>query len=677
MHHGAGYDCPFTYSAANNDNPIPLHRWAEREVTKCPDIEPSLNNLQHLVAGKLLDFFQQEIRQFNSITQRLSSSITVNEDNHQHPAVVAREAIQKDATALAQAYDQGHQAQAVHLAEEFMSTLPDRLTDIKSSTSSSSLPSSSWGMNRQLKTLLVWLNALEALSHGDKLNTSCDEVKALENHPASKSLNLSRLFTLCSDISNRLMTIYSCPYSDYSVYIKNIKIQIETFCKHSNLLPRESFNELTTILDNWHSQRMYRIQRDKPYHPLAAAHFYSAALSRINRRETITYMGLLLGMTLQDIEYIFDQSTQEARTAILFQALTQMPQKQGQMDLQRFQQEIINALCQCSELRLASTLARDWELPQPLPPSNDALERFYSLGPDDIVPLELAFQLLGDTFHSFYDMGVALGLTIPDINDMVTDTSSSQLCRLRLLNQISPVTRQYIENCMLLPAAKQTGSEMAETLQTIARQRGEYLQWQPSLVSAGNNGPACALHAEHIRLMAPDEDWFSLGYLLGVPFYTLESIKIDHSKHGPTSCFYQMLSHLADQRSITIGQLVSIAQKEGFGHTVQHLPNNCQIPMGEAVPATKFPLIHDQLAASLLTGHADQWKTVAQFFGLSNQNISAIKYMAKKSDKEKLIRVLDKVYNQIASDRLENRFQELVAHLQPPQDTQDVSDMEF
>ncbi len=647
-------------ATSHQGNQIPMHRWVKRQIALNPNVEPCLLHLQHMTAGKLLDCFQNEIRKFADSTHTLSNNIKVTASHLYSPGNVAYKAIKNADKAITHAYEQGQQILAVQRAEEFMRTLSKRLETIGRETHQVSAIPAHTGLMKQMELLKLWQKTLEALSTEDKPKIFCDEVCDLQEHDQNKNLKLYCLLEFWRDTSEQLLKAYSDPYTDKTNTIERIENDISILCTSSNLIPREHLIGLNAYLHKWQAERMERIQRDKYRQPLAAACFYSEALQDLTSKEDLIYFGLLFGVPFVKLNKLCYPSSEGALTAILCTILTRKMLESTRIKLNVFQKKIIKALCLCNQQRLALQLAEDWGLPRPVAPPNNAITRFLRLKPNDSVPLVVAFALTRYSGRSYYDLGIASGFSIPEIENIITDCNQQDVCRLRLLNQVQPLTRQRLEHCMTHPAVYAPFQAINYILRTTDRST----QWQPCPIQKANSTTASLLETEHSHFLTPDKEWFTLGYLLGVPFYMLFNIEENYKKWGPNTCFYHMLSKLQKKGSITIGQLAYVAQKHGFEHTVQYLPDTCKPNPFAPAPRITFPDRNHRLTASLLSSYGAKWKQIGEFFQIPSLYISLIEISRTMSDKEKLIRILNCLKNRNPG-ALHNRFHELIAFLQP------------
>ncbi len=377
---------------------------------------------------------------------------------------------------------------------------------------------------------------------------------------------------------------------------------------------------------------------------------------------SIVYFGLLLGLTLQDAEDKCKQHSSREIIPILHQViepLFEVPPEsiERTIRLRKFKIKLLDALYLCDLRAPASRLAKKWHLPQPAPPK--ALVRFARLKPDDPVPLVLAFQFLSEITCNFYDQGIALGLPISKIKNLTAECTEHPHGRLRVLDFAGPLTRQDVEKCMAHPVIK-TSEDVASILEFLEANP----QWQPDPASLSNNNSTNILNNNHISFLAPHDDWFTLGYMLGVDYRTLITIQMDYHQCGSHTCFYHMLNSLREKATISIGQLVSVVQRAGLEHIISHLPEPCKPGSCDDIPAIGFPHLHHQLTVSLLQDHADKWEVIGRFFQVPMTTLCSARVREKASNKEKLIRVLRDVEKQ--GDTLNSRYHELIALLQQP-----------
>ncbi len=660
----ATHNCPSRFISAGRGSVIPMHRWVSRQVSSCRDAEPCLRHLQHVIAGKLLYGFQCEIKEFSDTCSTLATHIQLPQCPTESPSAIAYQAIMDETKAIANAHIRGYQVHAVRLAEAFIQTLPERLKTIQGEerpNTSVTKHSDCFGVKQQLQTLQIWQKALEALSTENRPTTLDNEVQALLTHNQQTHLKLPQLFEFWGDVSSRLLKVYSCPYSDYSTTISVIKTYIDRFCEKSGLLSKENFTELKASLDTWEAERMTRFQNDRFTNTLAAAYFYSAQLSDFNGQGDIMYFGLFFGLNFTELEEISTSSKSKAKTVVLHRILQQRGSVDGRLNLNSLEKEIIETLCRCEHYALASKLANDWTIPYPGKLPDKTIDHFRALKPSDTVPLVLAFKLL-HIVPCCYNLGIALGLTIPDIDHMTDNHCTTSVLTLRLLNKMQPLTRQYLENCMTHPAVNIPGGPMEKALLTIDPLRK--WQWQPFAISEENRNPTSKLDKQHICIMAPVTDWFSFGYASGLSTGTLFDHKEDYERFGQYAGFYPMLNHLQESTETTIGQLVSIAQREGFADTLKYLPETCKPRSFMAIPAITYPDPHHRLTISLLKDHAEQWLEVGNHFNLHKTVLSDIKKRTQWTDKEKLIRVLDLVYRRNEQPVLQKEYDNLIRSLQ-------------
>ncbi len=654
----APHDCPSRFIDASSENFIPMYHWVSRQVILCPKVVLSLLHLQHLIAGRILNLFQRDISTFAEISNAISANINVSGIPHDDPASLAHKAIQDAADAIVDAHNKGEQYRAVKLSAEFLQTLPAHLTAIERATRNTCSASSWAELNQQQKTLEIWQKALEVLSKEENLLICCNDVDALQEHDKDAKLGLAQLFNFWINVSPKLLNIFSSPYSDNNCTVESIKLEIDNFCMHSNHFAPENFTELKTFLNTWQDGRKVRIEDDRFTEPLAAAYFYNEALQDAALTKDIIYFGLLLGLTFSDIQILIaPHDIEKTKTAILHKVLVNRKADQGYMDPVRDQQDIIKALYQCDYRVLAVNLAKKWQLPEPTQPPCDFIERFCKLEKNDTVPLVLAYELLRFTSYSYYDLGIALGFSIPQIESITNRGNSPfRIGQLQLLNRAHR-TRRHLEQCMLHPAVNRPTGPML----TIRREIVPGQEWQPGPISMLNNNATSLLKNEHIHALRPVTDWFSFGYMLGVPITTLKKNYLNNYNEGEYTCFYIMLKDLKDLGLITISQLASIARRHGFEHTIQYLPDACKPLSYKPTPAKVFPHRHHQLTASLLLADAGKWKEISAFFQLSEASIARAIPDSEISDREKLIRVLDMVYQAQSREILDHSYYQLLA----------------
>ncbi len=223
LHPKTNHACPSRFSAASDTNPIPMYRWMQWAVTQYPNIKDCLTNVQHLVAGQLLDSFQNQIMAFSCSANTLLSRIQVTSGCTWRPAAVAERAITEDVRTLTQAVEQGNQTLSTRLAKEFVQSLSERLPYIRSEPDNSCpshspsayKPSCEYTLKDQCMTLQIWLKALEALSAGEQPEYNSKDVQALEMHSSWRSSKNPDLMEFWKDLSTKLLTVYSEPYYDH------------------------------------------------------------------------------------------------------------------------------------------------------------------------------------------------------------------------------------------------------------------------------------------------------------------------------------------------------------------------------------------------------------------------------------------------------------------------------
>ncbi len=650
---GALHNCPSRYmsanSVANNSTPIPMYRWMQRQVTACPEVKPCLQNLQHVVSGRILECFQYQIERFPKISNDLLLKVQPGSCKSEHQARVVYAALQSDVATFTKAMNQGNQAECVTLAEKFITSLPDRLLTISKAPGIYYPNDNRFRLQRHVDTLKIWLDAIKVLSADDIAGTDAPAVTLLRHDNTANDLNIIQLMQFWQEVTTQLLNIYKQPQKDHTKAITTINNLIKEFCACDPAFSEDNFSELKASLNTWQEQRVARMFSNDPQ---AAAGDFGKALTGVYHAADVIRLGLYLGLSFTEIDSHIKRSQTKATTPILEQVLTQRFQEEGPQAFRTTQHDIISALTMCRELRLVKQLSQDWNISTPARPY-DAVQEMRDLQPNAPVPLLLAIQLISHGTINYYAMGLALGLSIPDIENTVAHSIRPTAGLCTILNAAMPLTRQKLEKAMSHPA-------LHGCMNSLLEQLGAPLAWQPERHQL-DGGSEAILDAKHIHHLSPEVNWIAFGYRLGVPFQLLESIHNQHSVRGTSTCFYLMLNRLEKKGTLTIGQLASCTRENGFSGILKHLPKSC-IPNSDAtVPPITLPNRAHELTISLLDNYADKWAEVAQYFRV---DLSKINTLSVYSDDTKMLAVLDRAFRD-NTRTLELEYNQLLDYLAP------------
>ncbi len=160
--------------------------------------------------------------------------------------------------------------------------------------------------------------------------------------------------------------------------------------------------------------------------------------------------------------------------------------------------------------------------------------------------------------------------------------------------------------------------------------------WQPGEPECGAYSSDEKLTQIHIQRLQPTDKWFALGFLLGVPLYVLNKIRIDY-RGNCLNCFYAIMRHIIELNpdSITLGQLTEAVCLLNQDHVIRYLPVIAQedvaLPCNQSEPAESMDATVDgardkamelssdkdhDFSIFLLCNYSTHWESIARFFDL-------------------------------------------------------------
>ena len=358
------HPCPSVYTAGDDSN-TSLYCWMQRKVAVCSRASVCLHMLQHFIAGRFFVYYKKELRSFHSSAKNLSCSICVTSWNNHDPALHAQDAIQGFVSNLSKALDQGQLEKAVELAVEFLNTLPSHLAAINARRTIRDAIYIPDFLEKKLETIFILQKGFKVLQDVTTPDITNADLKALHEHRSVRYLEFSKVLAFWADLSEKLISMYECPYRDPSSAIKKIKAGIETFCGDSRGFSRGTFTELTMSLDKWQKQRNDRLKEDMYTNPEAAANFYGECLQDVLTKETILHFGLLLGLSFTEMDAGLYSGHPFDMTELIRMVLAKRDTADNRQLLQGFGHDVVSALCESGDERRAQICAKQWGYPAP------------------------------------------------------------------------------------------------------------------------------------------------------------------------------------------------------------------------------------------------------------------------------------------------------------------------